>query len=274
MSESKITGMPVDLKDMLDPYLKDSLVTLLENRPEDPIRFLAEYFRNATKGMKSVARSYRYIRLTKHNRDAFMENLASAFRAMDAERGVGASKKSSIASPGVTQSQFKKLVEMLCDDFPLDVIDGIFQIMGKRKDDPIDFREFCGGVLACLIYEEFFEQVEWLFKCADTSGSGTISGATLMQVIDAVKRKPNSAVQIPSDGELRKCLREVGVDQGRPSEKQLCFQEFVLAMFKICIPQNFSAEIHSTDSKKEGSNSPTASRGSSASSSCKPEHST
>eukprot|EP00466_Bigelowiella_natans_P016175 jgi/Bigna1/88386/estExt_fgenesh1_pg.C_310109 len=248
-------------QDMLDPYLKDSLVTLLENRPEDPIR--RRVYGEFSIGIQS---------------DGCGKGLNS---------GVGASKKSSIASPGVTQSQFKKLVEMLCDDFPLDVIDGIFQIMGKRKDDPIDFREFCGGVLACsctacysllynrgLIYEEFFEQVEWLFKCADTSGSGTISGATLMQVIDAVKRKPNSAVQIPSDGELRKCLREVGVDQGRPSEKQLCFQEFVLAMFKICIPQNFSAEIHSTDSKKEGSNSPTASRGSSASSSCKPEHST
>jgi len=58
----------------------------------------------------------------------------------------------------------------------------------------------CGWWLfGSLIYEEFFEQVEWLFKCADTSGSGTISGATLMQVIDAVKRKPNSAVQVRTE---------------------------------------------------------------------------
>eukprot|EP00471_Norrisiella_sphaerica_P000555 CAMPEP_0184480312 /NCGR_PEP_ID=MMETSP0113_2-20130426/1801_1 /TAXON_ID=91329 /ORGANISM="Norrisiella sphaerica, Strain BC52" /LENGTH=315 /DNA_ID=CAMNT_0026858701 /DNA_START=190 /DNA_END=1138 /DNA_ORIENTATION=+ len=217
------------------------------------MQFLADYFKNAVKGTKTVVRSYRYIRRTKPSRDAFMENLMSAFRTMDAKRGVGAARKASGATPGITKQYFVKLLKMLCDDFPLDVIDGIFQVLRKTNDDPIDFREFCGGVYACLVYEEFFEQVEWVFKCADTENNGTISGQTLMQVIEEVKRKQNPLVQVPSDAQLRNCLREADIDPAKADQKQLCFQEFAMAMFRVCIPPPLKAKVRRTDSKLDES---------------------
>mmetsp|Transcript_22901 Transcript_22901/g.55596 ORF Transcript_22901/g.55596 Transcript_22901/m.55596 type:complete len:274 (+) Transcript_22901:115-936(+) len=242
-SDAKAAVMPSELRETLDPFMKDSLVTLLENRPENPIQFLAEYYRHAVHGTRPLSRSYRYIRLTKSNRDAFMGNLMSAYRTLDAKRGIGASSKSS-SHTGLTRASFIQLLKMICQDFPLDVIDGILRILRKGPNDLIDFKDFCGGVFACLMYEEFFEQVEWLFKCADSESKGAITGETLVQVIEAVKRQPAQSVSIPSDVELRKYLRAAGVDSSRASEKSLSYQDFVLAIFRVCIPPKFNAEMY------------------------------
>jgi len=40
---------------------------------------MADYFSNALHGRTAVARSYRYIRLTRRNRQAFLDNLAAAY---------------------------------------------------------------------------------------------------------------------------------------------------------------------------------------------------
>ena len=66
----------------VSPYMKDLLTVLLENRPEHPIEFIADYFTCAVNGAAPIFRSYRYIRLTQRNRLAFMDNLAQAYTIM------------------------------------------------------------------------------------------------------------------------------------------------------------------------------------------------
>mmetsp|Transcript_489 Transcript_489/g.813 ORF Transcript_489/g.813 Transcript_489/m.813 type:complete len:295 (+) Transcript_489:77-961(+) len=253
MSEAKkaaseiLAGMSPEMKEVLDPYIKDCLVILLENRPENPTQFLVDYFRHAVKGTKPLIRSYRYIRLTKHNRETFMTNLMSAFRTMDAKRGIEASSKNSsqnVQVPGVTKEAYIQLLKLLCDDFPLDVINGIMTILNKTDDDVIDFRDFCGGVFACFVYEEFFEQIEWLFKATDPTGQGTVSGDALMQIIETMRRQANPSVTIPPDKDLRRCLRMAGIvdlDPSHPNDAKLGFKQFALALFRVCIPAKFSS---------------------------------
>jgi hypothetical protein len=43
---------------------------------------MADYFGNALQGRTAVARSYRYVRLTRRNRQAFLDNLAAAYTNM------------------------------------------------------------------------------------------------------------------------------------------------------------------------------------------------
>jgi hypothetical protein len=51
-------------------------------RPDKPLEFMADYFSNALQGRTAVARSYRYIRLTRRNRQAFLDNLAAAYSVL------------------------------------------------------------------------------------------------------------------------------------------------------------------------------------------------
>eukprot|EP00756_Hemistasia_phaeocysticola_P059849 Hpha_TRINITY_DN36839_c0_g1::TRINITY_DN36839_c0_g1_i1::g.139788::m.139788 len=70
-------------------YLKDVSTLLLENRPDEPLSFIADYFRNVIQGTSPLVRSYRYIRLTHRGRRAFWDNLVAAYATLDEKRGGG-----------------------------------------------------------------------------------------------------------------------------------------------------------------------------------------
>ena len=127
----------------LTAYMKDVVALLLENRPEDPVAFVAEYFQNASRGNPPLSRSYNWIRLSDRSRMSFMDNLVTAYNTLDSSTG----------APGLTGKQFNKLLKSLCVDFPVDVVQGIMMLLGKGSSDIVDFPAFYAGVNACLLYE-------------------------------------------------------------------------------------------------------------------------
>lgn len=239
-------------------YLKDVVTLVLENRPEAPIEFIAEYFRNAAKGGGGISRSYRYIRLTQRHREAFMDNLLSAYTALDSKLH---------NSAGLTGREYSKLLRLLCNDFPMEVVDSLLQVMGKGPSDPIEFQPFCAGINACLLYEEFFEQVEWLFKACDHSGNGLVSRRTFDQVV--VEMKANQAkvsesdtgMQIPSSHSLDEALSlAVSAETARRGaggniKEELTFKDFVAALFRTTrVPE--STKRSASDGSSESEPSP------------------
>lgn len=223
---------------------------MLENRPECPIDFMAEYFRNAKEGSTPLQRSYRYIRLTRHNREAFMGNLLSAYRSMHANRTRGL-----VAGAGITKESYVRLLKLVCIDFPVDVIDAVFKVIDSRSST-MSFRTFCCGIYTCLVYEDFFERVEWLFKTltdeagdSKVAGSGVggekesagtdekVSGSALLNVIEAIRSQPGAdSMQVPSPEIVSSCLAKLGIDESNAGSKFLSFQQFVRAMFQVCMP--------------------------------------
>ena len=68
-------------------YMKDVVTLLLENRPSQPIAFISKYFRTVTQGSSPLLRAYRYIRLAGPTQAAFIDNVVSAYVALDTRRG-------------------------------------------------------------------------------------------------------------------------------------------------------------------------------------------
>ena len=101
-------------------YMKDVVTLLLENRPEKPLEFMADYFSNALQGRTAVARSYRYIRLTQRNRQAFLDNLAAAYSNM--------ARQGESHGGGLTGAEYAQLIQILCPDFPNDVVASLMQV--------------------------------------------------------------------------------------------------------------------------------------------------
>ena len=62
----------------LTVYLKDAVALVLENRPDDPVAFIAEYLRRVLHGASPVARAHQYLTLSPHHRDAFVDNAVVA----------------------------------------------------------------------------------------------------------------------------------------------------------------------------------------------------
>jgi hypothetical protein len=132
-------------------YVKDVMTLLLENRPEKPLEFIHDYLSNALQGRTQVVRAFRYIRLTKRSRQAFIDNLASAYAAM--------ARSGEAAGGGLTGAEYLGLLKLLCDDFPAQIVASLVQVLDRRATGLVSFAEFAAGVNACLLYEEFLEHV-------------------------------------------------------------------------------------------------------------------
>eukprot|EP00947_MAST-08B_sp_MAST-8B-sp1_P005708 g5708.t1 len=126
-------------EDYLDRYgvtahLKDLVTLLLENRPDSPLEFATDYFRNVVHGSTAVVRAYRHVRLAHHKSPAFNDNLAAAYGFLEGD--------GSQVSLGLGGSSFMKLVGMLCHDFPDELSGPVQRHLARRPDDIVGFPEF------------------------------------------------------------------------------------------------------------------------------------
>ena len=96
--------LPVDPtafdRSSLTVYLKDVVTLVLENRPADPIGFIADYLRRVLSGASSVSRAYQYLTLSPHHRQAFMDNAVVAFSVLDAGERDGVAGKRAAGGTG------------------------------------------------------------------------------------------------------------------------------------------------------------------------------
>ena len=146
----------------LTSYFQDVMTLVLENRPQDPLEFITEYYRNCAEGSSYLHRSYRYIRLTEQSQDVFMDNMYMAYKSLSRRKG----------SIGTTGQELTKLLSLLCHDFPSDVSASILRRLGKRDSDVVSFEEFALATKTCLLYEDFFELSDSIFSMAAQSEEG------------------------------------------------------------------------------------------------------
>lgn len=150
-------------------YMKDVVTLLLENRPAQPIAFIAKYFKTVTQGSSPLLRAYRYIQLAPPSHTAFVDNLVAAYVALDARRGAS----------HVSGAEVLRLLRLLCGDCPIDVAASLLRHLGHAESDPILFEDFSSIVRAGLKYETFFSRAASLFASCDPHGHGRVPRSVL-----------------------------------------------------------------------------------------------
>lgn len=116
-------------------HLKEVISLLLENRPENPIQFLADHFKNLQQtpsnlgglapsvpsvngivaSSANVMRAYRTIMLNKHDMKSFSDNVFQAYTYLEKDHGIS----------GVKAFDFIKIARMLCIDYNPEIVKGI-----------------------------------------------------------------------------------------------------------------------------------------------------
>lgn len=216
-------------------YMKDLLTVLLENRPEEPLDFIADYFNCAVNGVPPIMRSYRYIRLTKRNRQAFMDNLAQAYTIM--------SRSSEVPGSGLTGANYLRLLNIVCADFPAEVVHALLQVLDKKDTDTISFPTFVAGINACLLYEEFFEHAERLFNACEVDNAGRVEKETFLATIKQINALPQD-VQHPTEGWtvpgnllMERVTSALAASQSDrvDSKTMITFREFLSTIIKVFV---------------------------------------
>lgn len=226
-------------------YMKDVITLLLENRPEDCLQFMSNYFSNVVHGSSYMIRSYRYIKLTSRNREAFFDNLVAAYHSLNnsppsSGSGSGSSGSGQGATGmGITAVEMTKLIKQVCQDFPPDLFHKVIKVLTQSSNSmyAVSFPEFAAAINACLLYEDFIRHVEQWFQTVDVNKTGKIPQLELQNCITEFEESFTSG-QLTK---VKKLLKIKSMNDGL-----LTLNDVLEVLFELSIPEMKQALINSS----------------------------
>jgi tubulin polyglutamylase complex subunit 1 len=237
----------------LTVYLKDVVTLCLENRPEDPVAFVAEYLRRVTRGASPVSRACQYLRLAPHHRRAFVDNAVVAHAVLCGDATGGPAKRL-----GVHPEDHRAVLREICARLPPRVArtaargDGARRHRGAKPnaegDGPfdstdapagVDFFEFAGSVRACLAFEELLGELEETLRRQTTESSDFDAARPVAR--EALRRAAETAAGGSEGGGGRDAraeafLEAVDVALEAIPEAAVTFERFASELFVAMTP--------------------------------------
>lgn len=231
----------------LTVYLKDVVTLCLENRPSDPVAFIAEYLRRVTHRTTPVSRACQYLRLAPHHRRAFMDNAAVAHAGLCA----GSNKTQ---TPGVRPEDHLLVLRETCARLPRRVVETAARAAlsrrfrdetvvgagtgGASRSDGLDFFEFAGSVRACLAFEELLGELEETLS----SISSIASDAARPVARDALRAAAETAAGGRDARDAETFLEAVDVALAAIPGATVTFERFASELFVAMTPEAASYE--------------------------------
>ena len=77
---------------------------------------------------------------------------------------------------------------MLCIDYPAEVLNGILKMLDKKEEENVDFDEFLNGIKTIMLYDNYFEEMESLFKYLDSKKQGKIKRQEFIDAVGKLRR--------------------------------------------------------------------------------------
>ena len=59
---------------------------------------------------------------------------------------------------GIKGNDLIKLTQMLCIEYPQEILNGILKMLDKKEEENVDFDEFLNGVRTVMLYDNYFEE--------------------------------------------------------------------------------------------------------------------
>lgn len=78
---------------------------------------------------------------------------------------------------------------MLCLDYPQEILNGILKMFEKKEEENVDFDEFLNAIKTIMLYDNYFEEMEVLFKYLDSKKSGKISKSDLIEAATKLRKQ-------------------------------------------------------------------------------------
>lgn len=112
--------------------------------------------------------------MNKYDTKCFADNVFQAYTLIEKDHG----------NSGVKGIDFIKIAQMLCIDYPGEILHGILRLLDKREDENVEFDEFLCGVRTILLFDNYFEEMEQLFKYLDVNKQGKITKDVRLSQLD------------------------------------------------------------------------------------------
>jgi hypothetical protein len=149
-------------------YMQDALALLLVHRPEQPLPFLAEYYRRVRHGDNVRNREFRYVNSTPRNRLAYL----TAFRRTYANL----SERTDLSF-----LDYLELQRLLCPDFSSQFCEDVAKCLTTTGalSNALGFQPFLSMFQLLFYYSEFMMQAGEVYrKCMTTAAAGGGGGGS------------------------------------------------------------------------------------------------
>ncbi len=162
MTEAELAALPADdylERFHLQPYLQDALALVLVHRPEQPLQFLAEYYRRVRHGENVRNREFKYINATPRNRLAYLDLFRQTYSSL-ADRA------------DLTFLDYLELQRLLCPDFSSQFSEDVAKCLTTTGSlsNTLAFQPFLSMFQLLFYYSEFMMQAGEVYrKCMTTA---------------------------------------------------------------------------------------------------------
>ena len=190
--------------------MQEVLTKIIENRPEDPIGFLADYFEMLGDKTDRVCKAHQQVCLTHHSKAAFHTNVRIAFDLLSQNKAFDRRGKPLRRDPigrqlkGINGMIFSDLLNLLCNAFPVTVKEKLMKKIQCRDHEVVIFEVFKSGVFTCRVLQDFLNQTDMLFKSLDINRSGKVDRVLCdiitQQLVKAVSNTSSSNPTTVLDG--------------------------------------------------------------------------
>lgn len=124
------------------------------------------------------------ITLNKYDAKSFSDNVFQAYTMIEKDHSANtAPNNQTFSNSGIKGNDLIKLTQMLCVDYPQEILNGLIKIIDKKEEENVDFEEFLTAIKTIMLYDSYFEEMQPLFKYLDVAGQGTIKKDHLFEGI-------------------------------------------------------------------------------------------
>ena len=131
---------------------------------------------------------------------------------------------------------FIKLAQMLCIDYPAEILHGILRLLDKREEENVEFDEFLCGIKTILMFDNYFEEMEQLFRYLDVTKVGKIKKDDLVFSVKKINQQ-RSELRVPTAEDVEMVYTQIDVTE----DGVLNYDEYLILLFKTAL-DNFGAE--------------------------------
>ena len=128
---------------------------------------------------------------------------------------------------------------MLCIDYPAEILSGMLKLLDKKEEENVEFDEFLNAIKTIMLYDNYFEEMEVLFKYLDSKNkAGKISKNDLVESVGKLRKsiqktnsedgKPKCDLRVPSEDDIDSVYQTMIVEE----EGMLNYDEYVILLFK------------------------------------------
>ena len=145
-------------------YIEDAIAIVMrkgaaKNHKIQPLAILTEYFHKVRTGVHVYSREYSYVSSTPYNRASFITIFWQCFYKLEQVETV------------MNGSHYHQLVQLLCSDFPMKIIDDIITVhinihglLIPVSEVKLTFSDFIYLFQVLFFYEEFLMECETIYK--------------------------------------------------------------------------------------------------------------